>query len=102
MRRHVRFRWMAERPHTTAALRQATATGRRSGLTIRREWYESGGCGALSRPPPHPELQRRRSEGEVLPNTAFEVAEVRRRERAAGEQCERRRVRRTLGCVEHS
>src|SRR3954469_22425263 len=65
------------------------------------EWYESAESGALSRAASHPQLEGCRSEGEVLPNAAFEVAEVRGRHGAAGKKGERRWVGGTLGCVQH-
>src|SRR5436305_10062659 len=101
MRRHARLRCMAERPQMTAAIRQPTATGRRRGLSIRTEWYESVGGSALSGPAPDPQLEGCRAEVEVFPNAAFQVAQVGGRQGPAGEQGERRRVGGALGCVQH-
>src|SRR5205085_3079806 len=99
IRRQARLRCMAERPHTMAAARQPAATGRRRGLTIRTEWYESAAPSA--RLAPDPQLQGRGAEVEVLADAALQVAQVGRRQGPAGEQGEGGRVGRTLGCVAH-
>src|SRR5947209_20540825 len=91
---------MAERPHTTAAMRHPTATGSRRGLTIRTEWYESAGPSA--RPAPNPQLQWRGTEIEVLANATLQVAQVGRGQGPAGEERERGRVGCTLGGVENA
>src|SRR5436305_6026178 len=102
MRCQARLRCMAERPQMTAAIRQPTATGRRRGLSIRTEWYESVGGSALSGPAPDPQLQRSRAEVEVLANAPLQVAQVGGRQGPAGEQGERRRVGCSLRRVEHT
>src|SRR4051794_9620885 len=104
MRSHARCRRRAERPHTTAATAQPTATTARIGLWIMfvpivpvAPWPADGAPSAAFA---HPELQGRGAEGEVLAHLALQVAQIRRREGLGGEQRERRRIGGALGGVE--
>src|SRR5947208_15830065 len=95
MRRHARWRWSAERPQTKVAIKHPRATGSRTGRVICTN-ATGGSAGAT----PDPQLQGRGAEPEVLADAAFEVAQVGRWQRPAGEQGERGRIGGALGGVQ--
>src|SRR5688572_7381301 len=103
MRRQLRSSRKLDRSQTNAASAHPKATAVRIGLVIVMSRGGRGGASGspnLPRALPHPELQRRRPEPELLADLAFEVAQVRVREVAAREEGERRRIGRALGGIE--